>query len=142
MKSTLQLEIEQRVRSEAGDRCGYCLSPQHLVFGKLEIDHLVPVSRGGSDDEENLWLACRMCNNFKASQICGVDPETKQIVPLFNPRQLRWSDHFGWSADGKMMMGLTECGRATVIALQLNNLVATTVRSFWVQAGWHPPTSH
>jgi hypothetical protein len=28
--------VRQRVREAAGERCGYCLSPQHLVMGKLE----------------------------------------------------------------------------------------------------------
>ena len=125
----MQHEIERRIRSVAENRCGYCLSPQHLVFGKLEIEHLIPLSRGGTDEEVNLWLACRMCNNFKASQICAVDPVTSEAVLLFNPRQLRWSDHFAWSGDGKNILGLTKCERATTIALQLNNLVATTVRA-------------
>ncbi|BAZ12013.1 HNH endonuclease [Calothrix sp. NIES-4071] len=34
---------------------------------------------------------------------------------------------------------ITACGRATVIALQLNNVYAVTVRQAWVSAGWHPP---
>jgi len=31
----------------------------------LEIDHMIPKARGGTDEEANLWLACRMCNSFK-----------------------------------------------------------------------------
>ena len=58
-------ETRARVRAQAGNRCGYCLSPQHLILGLLEIDHIIPKARGGSDDEDNLWLACRLCNNAK-----------------------------------------------------------------------------
>jgi hypothetical protein len=36
-------------------------------------------------------------------------------------------------------MGRTTCGRATIIALQLNNMIAIMVRREWVAAGWHPP---
>ncbi|MFM6154136.1 MAG: hypothetical protein ACKPE3_14250 [Sphaerospermopsis kisseleviana] len=36
-------------------------------------------------------------------------------------------------------MGLTAFGRVTVVALQLNNIYAVTVRQAWVSAGWHPP---
>jgi hypothetical protein len=36
---------------------------------------------------------------------------------------------------------LTRCGRATVIALKLNNFFAVTARSAWVSAGWHPPAT-
>jgi len=61
-------------------------------------------------------------------------------VPLFNPRQQRWSEHFGWSEDGLRIVGLTPIGRATAVALQLaDDPVALLVRSYWIQAGWHPP---
>lgn len=132
-------EVRARVRAQAGDRCGYCLSPQRLVLGWLEIEHIVPKAAGGSDDEENLWLACRLCNNFKGTQTDGTDPETGGRVPLFNPRRERWSDHFAWSEDGTHVLGRTATGRATVLALQLNNLIAVLVRRQWVAAGWHPP---
>ena len=58
---------------------------------------------------------------------------------MFPPRQERWVDHFLWTEDGTKIQGRTPCGRATVLALQLNNIVAVTVRRYWVQAGWHPP---
>ncbi|MCY7332966.1 MAG: HNH endonuclease [Pseudanabaena sp. CAN_BIN31] len=35
-------------------------------MGILEIDHIIAKATGGTDDEKNLWLACRLCNNFKA----------------------------------------------------------------------------
>ena len=130
-----------RVRLEAGNRCGYCLSPQHLVLGQLEIEHLIPRSRGGSDNKQNLWLSCRLCNDFKASQISAFDPETKQITPIFNPRAQFWNEHFAWIDGGKRIHGNTPTGRATVIALQMNNLIAITVRENWIAAGWHPPTT-
>jgi hypothetical protein len=105
----------------------------------LEIDHLVPHARGGSDEETNLWLACRLCNLFKGTQTEAADPVTGRTVALFNPRTQCWSDHFAWSSDGTRLMGLTPCGRATVVALQLNHLLAASVRREWVQAGWQPP---
>lgn len=92
-------DVRERVRALAGNRCGYCRSPQHLVLGVLEIDHLQPSAHGGSDDETNLWLACRMCNGFKSDQTEGRDPLTNQHVPLFNPRTQNWADHFRWGAD-------------------------------------------
>ena len=58
----LPIDVARRVREAAGNRCGYCLSPQHLVLARLEIEHIVPRSRGGSHDESNLWLSCPLCN--------------------------------------------------------------------------------
>ncbi len=132
-------EVRRRVRNQAGDRCGYCLAPQRLVLGWLEIEHIIPQARGGSDDEENLWLACRLCNNYKSDQIEGLDPQTGRRVRLFNLRRQRWSAHFSWSADGTRLLGKTPCGRATILCLQLNNVIAVMVRREWVAAGWHPP---
>jgi hypothetical protein len=131
--------VQARVREQAGHRCGYCLSPQHLVMARLEIEHIFPQARGGPDDEDNLWLACPLCNNFKSDQVEGLDPETGIQVRLFDPRRQSWREHFRWSADGTRVLGQTPCGRATVLALQLNHPLAVTVRQHWVLAGWHPP---
>jgi hypothetical protein len=51
---------------------------------------------------------------------------------LFNPRTQAWSDHFQWSQDGAIIVGLTPVGRATVEALRLNNEIAVEVRRNWV----------
>ena len=51
--------VRARVREAAGDRCGYCLSPQRFVMGKLEIEHIIPRALGGSDEVQPvalLWL--------------------------------------------------------------------------------------
>jgi 5-methylcytosine-specific restriction endonuclease McrA len=132
-------EIRQRVIEQAKNRCGYCLSAQDYVMGPLEIEHIRPKSVGGSDNEDNLWLACRLCNGYKRSQIEAIDPQSNKKVTLFNPRFQKWSKHFEWSESGTHIIGRTPQGRATVVALQLNNQVAITVRRNWVSAGWHPP---
>jgi HNH endonuclease len=116
----LSEEIKARVRREARDRCGYCLSQQKYVLGRLEIDHIIPKALDGTDDEDNLWLACRLCNGYKGIQVRGKDPLTGEIVPLYNPRERNWNEHFIWREDGAYIEGLTNRGRATVEALQLN----------------------
>jgi hypothetical protein len=131
--------LSSRIREQARDRCGYCLSQQRYVFGPLEIEHILPEALGGTDDEANLWLACRMCNNYKGIQISGIDFESGESVALFNPRTQKWAEHFRWSAEGTHVIGQTSCGRVTVDALQMNNRLAILVRTSWVEAQWHPP---
>ncbi len=128
-----------RIRAAAENRCGYCLTPQRFAMQVLEIEHITPRAAGGTDDEENLWLACRLCNNAKGVKTHGDDPVTGRRVRLFNPRTQKWRRHFYWSDDGVRLMGRTTCGRATVEALNLNNEIALVVRQNWVNAGWHPP---
>jgi hypothetical protein len=132
--------LRANIRHQAGNRCGYCLAHQEHLPWTLELEHIIPTSRGGTDDEDNLWLACHACNLYKGSQVDAIDPLTGRRVALFNPRQQRWKRHFQWSEDGLRIIGRTASGRATVIALNLNNLVRLTVRRNWVKAGWHPPT--
>ncbi|MBI3915195.1 MAG: HNH endonuclease [Chloroflexi bacterium] len=131
--------VRTRVRSQARHRCGYCLTRQDYVPWTLEVEHIVPLSKGGASNEENLWLACRSCNLYKSDQTHARDPLTGRRVRLFNPRRQKWKLHFQWSGDGLMIIGRTACGRVTVIALNLNNLIAVTVRRNWMKAGWHPP---
>jgi hypothetical protein len=137
--SRIPKAVQRRVRAQARNRCGYCLSLQKYILGILEIEHIQPEALGGTDDEENLWLACRLCNGYKGVQTHGRDPITGRRVRLFNPRRQRWKRHFTWSAEWTRIIGLTVCGRATVRAYQLNNLLAVIVRREWVKAGWHPP---
>lgn len=137
----IPVAVDRRVREAAGHRCGYCLSPQRLVMARLEIEHLVPVSRGGTSDESNLWLSCPLCNGAKADRTHAADPETGRDEPLFNPRTQTWAEHFCWSDDGLRILGRTAAGRATVAVLRLDSDPdAILVRSYWVEAGWHPPT--
>ena len=136
---SISTSVRRRVREAAGNRCSYCQSSQRYVLGLLEIEHIIPKARGGSDDETNLWLACRMCNSFKGAQVRGRDPLSGRRVRLFHPRRQRWRRHFSWSEEGTRIIGRTACGRATVIALQLNHVIAVMVRREWVAAGWHPP---
>lgn len=44
--------------------CRYCGSRG----GKLECDHIMPLSRGGSNEEDNLATACKPCNRSKRSK--------------------------------------------------------------------------
>ena len=69
-------------------------------MGWLQVDHVKPVARGGSNSEDNLCLACELCNQYKWTKTDGIDPQSEERVPLFNPRVQKWSDHFSWSTSG------------------------------------------
>jgi hypothetical protein len=47
--------------------CLYC--GDYLYDCELTRDHVVPVSRGGGDNWENVVTACRTCNHFKADKL-------------------------------------------------------------------------
>jgi 5-methylcytosine-specific restriction endonuclease McrA len=68
--------LRERISREAGYRCGYCLCPQELLGMPMSIEHILPEAAGGTMDPENLWLACRRCNEFKGTHTTGRDPES------------------------------------------------------------------
>jgi hypothetical protein len=131
------------VRQRAQFRCEYCHYPELLSSAPLSIDHIQPQSLGGNDDLDNLALACR-CNERRYNFTTGIDPQTEKEVPLFNPRQQIWSEHFIWSADALRIVGTTASGRATCNRLDLNDErreepFIQSARQQWGMARLHPP---
>ena len=103
------------------------------------MDHVVPTLKGGGENFENLALACFHCNRRKSSNQTATDPETSEVVSLFNPRLQLWSEHFTWSADGLFVMPRTASGRATVVLFQLNRERIVEIRRADVEVRRHPP---
>ena len=53
---------------------------------KMKVDHIIPKSKGGSDDIENLNPSCRACNYYKSDQT--IEWFRRQL-PLLLPRLRR-----------------------------------------------------
>jgi len=137
--SYLSAELQQCLHEADDRRCAYCQTAETNTGHPMTVDHIMPRSLGGLTIFDNLCFACRSCNQFKGQTITAADPLTGKIVPLYHPRQQTWSKHFAWTESGILLMGLTEVGRATIIALKINNPVIVDARSRWVSVGWHPP---
>lgn len=131
--------LRAQVLADAGGRCGYCQTSEEITGAPLEIEHLTPEALGGSTRRDNLWSACRQCNALKGDRVTAIDLETATLVPLFNPRQQVWAEHFAWVEDGARISGRTPTGRATVEALALNRPLLVRARQRWISVGWHPP---
>lgn len=138
--SYIPVELRRRVARRARYRCGYCLTSEDVVGTPMDFEHIIPECKGGLTEEENLWLACSLCNSYKGSRTDYEDPVSGQVVKLFNPRQQVWREHFEWIDRGIRIIGLTAVGRATVDALQLNREPLVFSRKKWVLVGWHPPS--
>jgi 5-methylcytosine-specific restriction endonuclease McrA len=75
-----------RVRERAQNICEYCHLHQHdSPLAALHIEHVVPKIHGGTDDPDNLALACIDCNLHKGTNLTGIDPETSEVTELFLP---------------------------------------------------------
>ncbi|MFZ5880315.1 MAG: HNH endonuclease [Chloroflexota bacterium] len=128
-----------RVFERAKGCCEYCLAQEQYSPDSFSVEHIIPLSKQGANTLENLAFACQGCNNRKYKNTEAVDPVTQAFVPLFHPRRNRWGDHFVWSDDATLILGLTPIGRATVEKLQLNRAGLVNLRRILVEAGEHPP---
>ncbi len=121
------------------NRCAYCRSSQELIGALFEIDHIIPLAKGGQTIEENLCWCCPLCNRYKGTHIASVDAVTGRRIKLFHPRRQQWKRHFQWSFDGTLIIGRTVTGRATVKTLNMNNDLIVPLRRLWVSVNRHPP---
>ncbi|KAM3108012.1 HNH endonuclease [Phormidesmis sp. 146-33] len=135
----LSPELQQQVRQQASELCEYCHASEQWQYVQFTIDHILPIAQGGTDDLSNLALACFHCNRRKTDKTTTIDPQTDRQIPLFNPRQQGWNEHFIWSADGLTIIGLTDIGDATIAALTLNRERIFNIRAADRAIGRHPP---
>jgi hypothetical protein len=66
-------KVRSRIIARDGHTCSYCGGEGDLTHGPdgewWRLDHVMPVSRGGSDEEDNLALACAGCNIRKSDHV-------------------------------------------------------------------------
>jgi len=128
--------IRQQVYERADGCCEYCQTCEINTGQTMHVDHIDPDS---GDILENLCLACWNCNTSKHTATVGIDPITRTEVTLFNPRVQVWHEHFEWTEQSTILLGLTPCGRTTIERLKINRSTIVAARKRWVNAGYHPP---
>ena len=62
-RSTVQRVYEENIKQHGTLRCAYCQIA--IPFGEDNLEHKIPLSRGGTHAYENLTISCRVCNARK-----------------------------------------------------------------------------
>ena len=125
--------LEELVWRRAERRCEYCHFPAAFAEVPFQLDHIVARQHGGTDEPDNLCLACCFCNRYKGPNLSGVDSVTRQVVRVFDPRLQVWAEHFRW--DGAVLAGQTDIGRATIRTLNINRPDAIAVHRLLMAEG-------
>lgn len=130
----LYLPVAQRARH----RCEYCHAPEVIFNFPFELEHGIPTSQQGADDESNLALSCRSCNLRKSDHQTGFDEISQSEARLFNPREDRWEEHFQIDTETGEILGSSPIGRGTVDRLDLNAPVQLQARQLWMRLKLYP----
>src|SRR5450759_1209656 len=107
--------LREVVRRRAGNACEYCRMPQEATpIIPFHVEHIVSIQHGGTDDPSGLALACDRCNAYKGPNLTSIDPDTRTVAALFNPRGDPWSDRgAGSSYRARPLRIASTCSRAT-----------------------------
>jgi len=64
LRGSVPQDVQDRVWNRDGGKCVKCGSRE-----KLEFDHIIPFSKGGSNTYRNLQILCEKCNRSKSNNI-------------------------------------------------------------------------
>jgi hypothetical protein len=130
--------LARRIRQRAGHACEYCRMPEaYYPTVPFPIDHIIARQHGGTTTLGNLALSCLHDNSHKGPNIAGIDPLTRKLARLFNPRRHKWERHFRW--DGLYLRGRTAIRRTTIVVLAMNDPDLVRVRRSLMEEGLFPP---
>jgi hypothetical protein len=137
--TTIAAELRRLVADRARHCCEYCWTQAYYSSAPFAIDHIKPRILDGPTIADNLAFSCYGCNQHKGRRVSARDPVTNSLAPLFHPRVDAWDEHFAWSDDLTLIIGLTPTGRASISALQLNRKGLVNIRRVLRAIGEHPP---
>lgn len=101
-------QLRKQVKARAAGCCEYCGSQESFSSQSFSVEHIVPRVSGGKTSLSNLALACQGCNNHKYTKTEAFDGISGEMVSLFNPRQHSWAEHFAWTEDFSLIVGLLD----------------------------------
>lgn len=96
-RRSISAKMRAAIHAKFDGRCAYCGVPVVLSESRkyrMQVDHVVPFSKGGADTIDNLFPCCWRCNYWKAD----LDLEDFRFLclafreggPYFTNRQREW----------------------------------------------------
>lgn len=135
--TALSVALRRAVAERARYCCEYCGIPADATLAPHEPDHIVDEQHGGATTLANLAYACFRCNRYKGPNIATRDPQTDELVPLFNSRSDLWSEHF--RLDSAEIMPLAAVGRGTTLLLRFSDEQRLLLRAELLRQGRYRP---
>jgi hypothetical protein len=125
-----------RLFQAALDTFANIAAPEAVFNLRFEVEHIVPITRGGTNDQSNLALSCRSCNLYKSNLISTRDEKTQDEIGFFNPRRELWTAHFLFDRKTGEIKALMRIGEATIFSLRINSSAQLAARIQWAKLGF------
>lgn len=88
--------MKNRIFHHPVDNCCWCEKP--LLFNEASVEHLKPRVFGGTDDYDNLDIACRKCNTDRSTRYMG------NWGSLMKDRMEYWQARLSYAAARKKLI--------------------------------------
>lgn len=146
-RPSIDREKRERVYARDGWRCLNCGQDSR---GELTLDHIVPYSRGGTDEDSNLQTLCRTCNVMRGDTGMAIPFPAGRPVYAKRPltkreRKQRHAEHAtgpGTYYTCEICRPLlwprhrcTDCNRLSVVAVWPKDVKAGPPG--WYACSWH-----
>lgn len=128
----------ETVESRAGRRCEYCRAPQPATGIRYHLEHVFPESLGGTDEVDNLALACPTCNYYKSNHLLGIDEKRFNWPAAVQSKERPMARTFDFDSSTLRLKGKTDTGKGTVNRFLMNNSMQLEARRLWVELELYP----
>ncbi len=66
-RTLFSYEDKKRILKKSDGKCAHC--GENLTYKNMTIEHVIPLSKGGTNEDRNLVALCKNCNNDKDDNI-------------------------------------------------------------------------
>jgi HNH endonuclease len=119
MRKTFSNETRVFIASRAMYKCEYCLLPEKVSFYNFQIDHIISLKHGGTNELENLAYCCPDCNYFKGTDLGSILNDNR-LIRFYNPRCDLWDEYF--EKTNGMILAKNDIGKVTEQIFKFNDI--------------------
>lgn len=134
--SDINESIRKQISARANLACEYCLIHEDDTYFGCQIDHIISIKHGGSNEVDNLAYSYVFCNRHKGSDIGSIILNSDRFIRFYNPRLDQWNQHF--QLNGSVIEPITDIGEVTVKILKMNHIDRILERNLLIQLNRYP----